>query len=291
MYRRAYTLATHVCKYWGAFIFFHRNCCSCHNEIFFFSSFIKHFCLFLLLKSYYQMCRVRVYIFIRIYTRKGGGIGIEKENKSAGILKRDRKFPTSFFPTSPFLISFWLVKAFYTHTDIENQLSFPHAPSLFSVTAWRSHFILFISFLFIIIRRRRPLLRSFCLCNQPRHTHTHTDSLYAQWKGHSRERIFDFRLISNRVAFWIKKKEKKDEENEQNSSFLFPPSFAYIASPPTPILFLHFIFVYLETQHPWSISIYNPLHIIVLIYNNILFFFFFFFLSFSLLVCSNYSYE
>lgn len=238
------------------------------------------------------MCRVRVYIFIRIYTRKGGGIGIEKENKSAGILKRDRKFPTSFFPTSPFLISFWLVKAFYTHTDIENQLSFPHAPSLFSVTAWRSHFILFISFLFIIIRRRRPLLRSFCLCNQPRHTHTHTQTAFT----HSgRGTVASGYLISGwfQIASLFESKKKKKKMKKMSRILLFfPPSFAYIAFPPTPILFLHFIFVYLETQHPWSISIYNPLHIIVLIYNNILFFFFFFFfLSFSLLVCSNYSYE
>ena len=100
--------------------------------------------------------------------------------RSAGILKRDRKFQF-FFCSFSFL---WLVKAFYTHTHTEYQLSFPLLFLALSVTVWRSptSLVLFFHYLSLFItiphRRRRLrsayIIRSTTRCSaSPGNAHTH----------------------------------------------------------------------------------------------------------------------
>ena len=139
--------------------------------------------------------------------------------RSAGILKRDRKFQFFFFSFS-FL---WLVKAFYTHTHTEYQLSFPLLFLALSVTVWRSptSLVLFFHYLSLFItiphRRRRLrsayIIRSTTRCSaSPGNAHTHAvpgGYLISGW----------FQIASlNREKRMTEDEEKK---NSGRPSFLF----------------------------------------------------------------------
>lgn len=72
-YRNLYTHTTYTYKFRSAFISFYSGTAAPVIMRFFFS-FLSNISVFsfFFLKSYYQMCRVRVYIFIRMYSSVQG---------------------------------------------------------------------------------------------------------------------------------------------------------------------------------------------------------------------------